>query len=141
MIKKNLEGAGHLVYTAEDWPEARKHLRTLSDIDLVIIDVVIPGFQNGAEMARSLKVHPKLRDSKIIFYSSKNHKFLERQSKLLRLDGYIHKERSGNEFVNSIHEIIFPTEDSQESEKQDSPPVKPMPKLSPEMRARLLKKK
>ena len=146
MIKTNLEKAGHTVFTAEDWPEARQYLKADSPIELVIVDVVLPGFQSGAEMARSLKIHPKLKDAKIIFYSSKSSKFLERQAKLLRLHGYIHKDSVGADFVAQVHEIIVPPDEVSEETMKNiplppPPPVKPGLRLSPEMIKRLRNRK
>ena len=146
MIKTNLEKAGHTLFLAEDWPEARQYLKSEDSIALVIVDVVLPGFQSGAEMARSLKLHPKLKDAKIIFYSSKSPKFLQRQAKLLRLDGYIHKESVGKDFVEQVHKIIVPpNEVSEETMKNipppPPPPVKPGLRLSPEMIQRLRSRK
>lgn len=146
MIKTNLEKAGHTVFSAEDWPEARQFLKSENSIALVIVDVVLPGFQSGAEMARSLKLHPKLKDTKIIFYSSKSPKFLERQAKLLRLHGYIHKDAVGADFVAQVHKIIVPPDEVSEETMKNippppPPPVKPGLRLSPEMIRRMKNRK
>ena len=57
-----LEDAGYNLLSAIDGGEAIENLRTASDIDMIITDIVLPGSMNGIEVARqAVSMRPGLK--------------------------------------------------------------------------------
>ena len=66
LLTYNLKKEGYDVLKAYDAEEALEIADKESDIDLFVVDVMLPGM-DGFELAQSLKSHEKHKDKPIIF--------------------------------------------------------------------------
>jgi len=95
-----LEGAGYTVFTARNWRECRTALSVRPD--LVLVDVVLPGYESGDQLAVELRKHPMTADSRIVFFSSQSELALQRMVHSSGADGYIWKGAEVDEFLAKV---------------------------------------
>lgn len=108
-VAATLTKAGYEVETAEDWIGVRRILGAHDAIDLVLLDVNLPGLQDGNNLALSLSRHPTTREAKLVLFSGKT---AEELAKLSdgddAIDGYIVKGREPAEFIQDVAAFIGP---------------------------------
>lgn len=107
-VNATLSKVGYQVFTAEDWSGVREILHKGEAIDLVLLDVNLPGFQSGDNLALSLARHPTTANSKIVLFSGKTPEELRELSKPPEIFGFIVKGRDPNMFLRAVHAIIGP---------------------------------
>lgn len=87
-------GEDHDVHTAESWSKAFATLFN-GDIDLVLLDVQLPGF-SGDEIAKMIvpeesKRDPEKKYPKIVFFSALDRATLSQKAKSAGISGFIEK--------------------------------------------------
>jgi CheY-like chemotaxis protein len=104
LLRRLLEGAGHLVDTAASSIEALKRI-PVARPDCVITDIMMPEM-DGFELTRELRRRPDLGQMKIIVLSAKTYEFDRRRAKELGADGYIAKPFQRDALLGAIMEIV-----------------------------------
>ena len=107
-VNATLTKAGYKVYTAEDWAGVRAVLHGGEPMDLVLLDVNLPGLQSGDNLALSLARHPTTANAKLVLFSGKTPEELRELSKPPEIFGFIVKGRDPNLFLRAIFAIIGP---------------------------------
>lgn len=97
---------GYRVISAYDWPEVRMALKNEEKISLCLIDIHLPGMRDGDELAKGLRMHPKLKGAKLVFYSGSEAESLAEKTKAIGLDGYIVKGDSDREFIDTLQQYL-----------------------------------
>jgi DNA-binding NarL/FixJ family response regulator len=94
----------HIVAEAETGEEFFRLFNTLSEVDIVLLDICLPGM-SGIDIARHLrKEHPNV---KILVISSENTETVARALLDLSIDGFISKRMSNVVvLVDAIHSIM-----------------------------------
>ncbi|HEW91245.1 MAG TPA: response regulator transcription factor [Thermotogaceae bacterium] len=105
LLTYNLKKEGYDVLKAYDAEEALEIADKESDIDLFVVDVMLPGM-DGFELAQSLKSHEKHKDKPIIFLTAKRDEFDRVLGLELGADDYITKPFSVREFLARIKAIF-----------------------------------
>ena len=67
-IGEMLAGAGYSTYLANDAATALSHAAAVKPV-LIVSDIQMPGFGNGADAARAMRHMPDLKSTPIIFLS------------------------------------------------------------------------
>lgn len=68
LIGQTLTEAGYTVYVANDAATALRHAEMVKPA-LIVSDIQMPGFGNGADAARAMRATPDLKSTPIIFLS------------------------------------------------------------------------
>lgn len=105
LLTYNLKKEGYDVLKAYNAEEALEIADREPDIDLFVIDVMLPGM-DGFELARNLKSHEKHRDKSVIFLTAKRDEFDRVLGLELGADDYITKPFSVREFLARIKAIF-----------------------------------
>ncbi len=103
-VRELLEGAGHSVVTARDWRECRTSLAM--EPDLVLVDVILPGYGGGDRLAGELRKHPITAGSRIVFFSGISELELQRMVHASGADGYIWKGVDAEEFLSRVERYL-----------------------------------
>lgn len=90
IITDDLTDAGFSVLPAGSGPEAEELLKTGYKIDLILLDVMLPGM-NGDEFCRKMKSRPETRNIPIILVSTKEESELKEMVARSGADGYLRK--------------------------------------------------
>ncbi len=101
-----LEDAGYTVFTARNWRECRTALAVRPD--LVLVDVVLPGYESGDHLAVELRKHPMTAGSRIVFFSGQSELALQRMVHEAGADGYIWKGAEVDEFLTKVARHLPP---------------------------------
>lgn len=105
LLVYNLKKEGYDVLKAYNAEEALEIADKESDIDLFVLDVMLPNM-DGFELARNLKSHEKYRDKPIIFLTAKRDEFDRVLGLELGADDYITKPFSVREFLARIKAVF-----------------------------------
>jgi CheY-like chemotaxis protein len=89
VARELLEGDGHRVAVAHDWRECRNSLAV--EPDLVLVDIELPGNDEGDRLAAELREHPMTRRSRIVLFSGRSEIELQRLVRDRGADGFIWK--------------------------------------------------
>lgn len=105
-IETILVAAGHHVVVSEDWASARAEFRTNESFHVILVDVNLPGMRSGDHLAKSLRMHPKAKDSKIVFFSAESGERLEQLTNMSGMDGYITKGQGDDKFLEDVESYM-----------------------------------
>ena len=100
---------GFSVLDARDWSDVREVLRGGQTLDLILLDVNLPGMRDGDEMAITLRKHPITRDAKIVLFSSTSLKKLSKLARQRGLDDYIQKGLTGPTLLGHVQQLTGTT--------------------------------
>lgn len=103
-----LGAAGYEVLTAEDWISVRRILALNEPIDLVLLDVNLPGMQDGTHLVVSLARHPTTVNAKLVLFSGKPAAELAKLAEAPGLAGYIVKTGVADELKKAVEGFIGP---------------------------------
>lgn len=120
LVSYNLKKEGYDVIKAYDAEKALEMINE-SDIDLFIIDVMLPGM-DGFELVRTLRSGDKNRDKPVIFLTAKGEEFDRVLGLELGADDYITKPFSVRELLARIKAIFRRTD--QALKKSEEKPKK-----------------
>ena len=98
-VKTAFEPTGHDVFSAHTWFECREFMED-GIPELFVVDVELPGFRSGSELAFTLK--HRYPDSIVVLYSSQPMDVLLRWKKEARSDAIVVKERSMGGLVSTV---------------------------------------
>ncbi|MCB1922135.1 MAG: response regulator [Gammaproteobacteria bacterium] len=90
LIIEDMLASLYRVHTARDGDEALAFLRTNGRVDLILLDVVMPGI-DGFEVCRQIKTTPDLADIPVLFLTSLDKPQDEERGLALGADDFIHK--------------------------------------------------
>jgi CheY-like chemotaxis protein len=107
-VKSTLGRAGYVVETAEDWITVRRILGANKPVHMVLLDVNLPGLQDGNNLALSLSRHPTTQHAKLVLFSGKTEAELKELSNAPELAGYIVKGKDPAELVTAVERFIGP---------------------------------
>jgi len=97
-----LASMGHNVIYATNGNEGREVARRLTP-DLILMDINMPGYENGLETAHRLKSEEQTKHIPIILLSNVDASVdAEKKIKELAADGFIHKSVELDEFANRV---------------------------------------
>ena len=105
-VKNLMTVKGYRICSAYDWPEVRMALKHEENIVLCLIDINLPGMRDGDELAKGLRMHSKLKEAKLVFYSGTEADSLAKKTEKIGLDGYIVKGDSDREFVDALKQYL-----------------------------------
>ena len=102
--QKLLEKAGHTVLTAPRGEEALEiYSQQAIKVDLVLLDLIIPGMGGARCLERLLEIHPLVRVIIITGYSREEKTM---QTGEARACGYLRKPYSGKALLNTIRGVL-----------------------------------
>ncbi len=107
-VEMVLTGGGHAVTVAEDWASARGEFRNNDPFHVILVDVNLPGMRSGDHLAKSLRMHPKAKDSKIVFFSAESDSHLDKLTQMSGMDGYITKGQGDDKFLKDVESYMPP---------------------------------
>jgi len=111
-IRRYLEGQGYRVLAADGPSEAVTVACANPEIDVLLTDMILPGF-GGNELAQEIQVRlPKIR---VIFMSAHAPEFLVEQRRLKPGDPYLHKPFELEELLGMLKTVLEPAVPSGES--------------------------
>jgi CheY-like chemotaxis protein len=90
IITDDLTDAGFSVLSAGSGQEAEEILQTGYKIDLILLDVMLPGM-NGDEFCKKIKSNPEAKNIPIILVSTKEESELKEMVARAGADGYLRK--------------------------------------------------
>jgi CheY-like chemotaxis protein len=107
-VEEVLKKGKHSVVAAEDWAEARNAFKTNDPFHVILVDVNLPGMRSGDHLANSLRMHPKAKESKIVFFSAESDEHLEKLTNMSGMDGYITKGQGDEKFLKDVEAYMPP---------------------------------
>ena len=107
-VEEVLTKGGHEVVAAEDWSSARSAFRSNDPFHVILVDVNLPGMRSGDHLAKSLRMHPKAKDSKIVFFSAESDDHLQKLTNMSGMDGYITKGQGDDKFLKDVEAFMPP---------------------------------
>lgn len=105
-IEMVLGSGGHSVVIAEDWATARGEFRNNDPFHVILVDVNLPGMRSGDHLAKSLRMHPKAKNSKIVFFSAESDSHLDKLTQMSGMDGYITKGQGDDKFLADVESFM-----------------------------------
>ena len=107
-VEEVLSKGGHTVVMAADWAESRNAFKVNEPFDVILVDVNLPGMRSGDHLAKSLRMHPKAKKAKIIFFSAESNDHLEKLTNMSGMDGYITKGQGDDKFLKDVESFMDP---------------------------------
>jgi CheY-like chemotaxis protein len=110
-VKAILESRGYEVGTANNRASGMEGARVESP-DLIILDVMMEGRQDGFEMARDLKKDPQCKDTPILMFTSikeetgTDFKSAAGDSSWLPVDGYLDKTSDPEILLGEVEKLL-----------------------------------
>ena len=110
-VKAVLESRGYIVGTANDRASGMEGAKTESP-DLIILDVMMEGRQDGFEMARELKKDPQCKDTPILMFTSikeetgTDFKSAAGDPSWLPVDGYMDKTSDPEVLLGQVEKLL-----------------------------------
>ena len=99
-----LTGLGYHVVTASAGPPALEILRSRSDIDLLLTDVILPGGMNGRQIADAAsEIHPEL---KVLFTSGYSENAIVHQGRINSDVNFLSKPYRRSELAVKVREVL-----------------------------------
>ncbi len=129
-VETVLHEGGHTVVVSEDWASARTSFRTEDPFHVILVDVNLPGMRSGDHLAKSLRMHPKAKDSKIVFFSAESDSHLDKLTQMSGMDGYITKGQGDDKFLKDV-ESFMPPEVLESGTATPAPTPAPKPQSAP----------
>ncbi len=110
-VRAVLESRGYVVRTANDRASGLEGARTESP-DLIILDVMMEGRQDGFEMARELKKDPQCKDTPILMFTSikeatgTDFKSAAGDPSWLPVEGYLDKTSDPDALIAEVGKLL-----------------------------------
>lgn len=105
MMRALLEQSGFQVTLASAVDEAWEKLKSISPPHLFILDIVMPG-KSGLELCRSIRENPELKDTPVIFCSSKSEEFDRFWALRQGAQAYLIKPYAPKELLDAVYQHI-----------------------------------
>lgn len=96
--------AGYEVAVARDGPATIEMTRTLSP-DLILLDIMLPGF-DGFEVVSAIKKANPAKRPRIIMLTAKGHEKDRRKALALGVDDYVTKPFSNRDVVDRVRALL-----------------------------------
>lgn len=116
VIQNYLEQEGFKVLTALNGQEALNKVRTFSDIDLILLDWMMPGL-SGIDVCKQVR---QTSEIPIIFLTAKSEEFDKLKGLEIGADDYITKPFSMRELVARIRVILRRIQKNQSTQPEES---------------------
>ncbi|WRH68407.1 MAG: response regulator [Planktothrix sp. GU0601_MAG3] len=105
IIAKMLRDSGMEVISAEDGVQALEKIEQVTQLDLVVLDIVMPNM-NGYELCRHIKKNPKTKNIPVVMCSSKSEDFDRIWGIRQGADAYISKPFRPEELLSTIKQLL-----------------------------------
>ena len=105
IIAKMLRDSGMEVISAEDGVQALEKIEQVTQLDLVVLDIVMPTM-NGYELCRHIKKNPKTQNIPVVMCSSKSEDFDRIWGIRQGADAYISKPFRPEELLSTIKQLL-----------------------------------
>ncbi|MCF3575700.1 response regulator [Planktothrix agardhii] len=105
IIAKMLQDSGMEVISAEDGVQALEKIEQVTQLDLVVLDIVMPNM-NGYELCRHIKKNPKTQNIPVVMCSSKSEDFDRIWGIRQGADAYISKPFRPEELLSTIKQLL-----------------------------------
>ncbi|CAD0229772.1 response regulator transcription factor [Planktothrix agardhii] len=105
IIAKMLQDSGMEVISAEDGVQALEKIEQVTQLDLVVLDIVMPNM-NGYELCRQIKKNPKTQNIPVVMCSSKSEDFDRIWGIRQGADAYISKPFRPEELLSTIKQLL-----------------------------------
>ncbi|CAC5343267.1 MULTISPECIES: response regulator [Planktothrix] len=105
IIAKMLRDSGMEVISAEDGVQALEKIEQVTQLDLVVLDIVMPNM-NGYELCRHIKKNPKTQNIPVVMCSSKSEDFDRIWGIRQGADAYISKPFRPEELLSTIKQLL-----------------------------------
>jgi twitching motility two-component system response regulator PilH len=105
IIAKMLRDSGMEVISAEDGVQALEKIEQVTQLDLVVLDIVMPNM-NGYELCRQIKKNPKTQNIPVVMCSSKSEDFDRIWGIRQGADAYISKPFRPEELLSTIKQLL-----------------------------------
>ncbi|BBD52808.1 response regulator [Planktothrix agardhii] len=105
IIANMLRDSGMEVISAEDGVQALEKIEQVTQLDLVVLDIVMPNM-NGYELCRQIKKNPKTQNIPVVMCSSKSEDFDRIWGIRQGADAYISKPFRPEELLSTIKQLL-----------------------------------
>ncbi|CAH2574864.1 Protein PilG [Planktothrix rubescens] len=105
IIANMLRESGMEVISAEDGVQALEKIEQVTQLDLVVLDIVMPNM-NGYELCRHIKKNPKTQNIPVVMCSSKSEDFDRIWGIRQGADAYISKPFRPEELLSTIKQLL-----------------------------------
>ena len=105
IIANMLRESGMEVISAEDGVQALEKIEQVTQLDLVVLDIVMPNM-NGYELCRQIKKNPKTQNIPVVMCSSKSEDFDRIWGIRQGADAYISKPFRPEELLSTIKQLL-----------------------------------
>jgi twitching motility two-component system response regulator PilH len=105
IIAKMLRDSGIEVISAEDGVQALEKIEQLTQLDLVVLDIVMPNM-NGYDLCRHIRKNPKTQNLPVVMCSSKSEEFDRYWGMKQGADAYISKPFRPEELLSTIKQLL-----------------------------------
>jgi twitching motility two-component system response regulator PilH len=105
IIAKMLRESGMDVISAEDGVQALEKIEQITQLDLVVLDIVMPNM-NGYDLCRHIRKNPKTQNIPVVMCSSKSEEFDRYWGMKQGADAYISKPFRPEELLSTIKQLL-----------------------------------
>jgi twitching motility two-component system response regulator PilH len=105
IIANMLRESGMDVISAEDGVQALKKIEEETQLDLVVLDIVMPNM-NGYDLCRHIRKNPKTQNIPVVMCSSKSEEFDRYWGMKQGADAYISKPFRPEELLSTIKQLL-----------------------------------
>lgn len=105
IIAEMLRKSGMDVISAVDGVQALEKIEQVTQLDLVVLDIVMPNM-NGYDLCRHIRKHPKTQNIPVVMCSSKSEEFDRYWGMKQGADAYISKPFHPEELLSTIKQLL-----------------------------------